>query len=214
MRPYISTPRLVIAALVATKLVSVAAGSARTTGVYAQPRKNRPLEVPPDLDLPRTDAVVGAPVTASAMAPAAPVASASAPSGFTIAGTRDDIFNKVGEALAGVEGLTIASRAQLLGAYDVAYEGSNFLVRVSAVEAGVYISAVDPADCRQRAPGRDRGVRRSRRPVKVEYSAAFLRALKKRAQTAPVFLRMTLKSAFGRSSFTVLPPNPWHSRRS
>ena len=34
--------------------------------------------------------------------------------------------------------------AQLLGAYDVAYEGSNFLVRVTAVEAGVYVSAVDP----------------------------------------------------------------------
>ncbi|MBR7559524.1 hypothetical protein KC218_23535, partial [Mycobacterium tuberculosis] len=46
--------------------------------------------------------------------------------------------------LEGVEGVTIASRAQLLGSYDVAYEGSNFLVRVVAVDAGAYISAVDP----------------------------------------------------------------------
>ena len=38
----------------------------------------------------------------------------------------------------------LASRAQLLGSYDVAYEGSNFLVRVVAVDAGAYISAVDP----------------------------------------------------------------------
>ena len=54
------------------------------------------------------------------------------------------IFAKVGTALEGVEGVTIASRAQLLGSYDVAYEGSNFLVRVVAVDAGAYISAVDP----------------------------------------------------------------------
>ena len=54
------------------------------------------------------------------------------------------MFGKVGDALAGVEGLTIASRAQLLGSYDVAYEGSNFLVRVAAVETGTYVSAVDP----------------------------------------------------------------------
>ncbi len=54
------------------------------------------------------------------------------------------MFGKVGDALATVEGLTIASRAQLLGSYDVAYEGSNFLVRVVGVEAGAYVSAVDP----------------------------------------------------------------------
>ena len=145
MRPSsISFPRLAIAALVAATLASGCSWFRKDDGVYAQAPENRPLEVPPDLDRPRTDAAVGVPVTASAMAPAASVSSGTAPSGFTIPGTRDDIFNKVGEALAGVEGLTVASRAQLLGAYDVAYEGSNFLVRVSAVEAGVYVSAVDP----------------------------------------------------------------------
>ena len=55
-----------------------------------------------------------------------------------------DVFNKLGVALGEVEGLTIASRAQLLGTYDVTYEGSNFLVRVAAVETGTYVSAVDP----------------------------------------------------------------------
>jgi uncharacterized lipoprotein len=141
-----SVPRLAIAALVATTLASGCSWFRKDDGVYEQAPESRPLEVPPDLDLPRTDAAVGVPVTASQMAPAAPVASpsATAPSGFTVPGSRDDIFNKVGEALATVEGLTIASRAQLLGAYDVAYEGSDFLVRVSAVEAGVYISVVDP----------------------------------------------------------------------
>ena len=64
--------------------------------------------------------------------------------GFNVAGSRDEAFARVGDALAGVDGVTIASRAQLLGSYDVAYEGSNFLVRVVAVDAGAYVSAVDP----------------------------------------------------------------------
>lgn len=123
--------------------------------LYAQSPESRPLEVPPDLDLPRTDGAIATPggsVTASgqaatapvAAAPAAPASAAPAGVGFTAAGSRDDVFNKVGEALAAVEGVNVASRAQLLGAFDVNYEGSNFLVRVSAVEAGVYVSAVDP----------------------------------------------------------------------
>jgi hypothetical protein len=86
------------------------------------------------------------PTLASATKPAAPAAAAPAvgTTGFTIAGGKEEAFAKVGTALEGVEGVTIASRAQLLGSYDVAYEGSNFLVRVVAVDAGAYISAVDP----------------------------------------------------------------------
>ena len=72
---------------------------------------------------------------------AAPAANQS---GFTVAGERDAVFARVGEALAGIEGATIASKAQILGTYDVSYEGSNFLVRVTAVPAGVYVSAIDP----------------------------------------------------------------------
>ena len=57
---------------------------------------------------------------------------------------RDEVFARVGVALEGIEGVSIASRAQLLGSYDVNYEGASFLVRVVAVEAGTYVSAVDP----------------------------------------------------------------------
>ena len=32
----------------------------------------------------------------------------------------------------------------MLGTYDVTYEDSNFLVRAVAVEAGTYVSAIDP----------------------------------------------------------------------
>lgn len=70
--------------------------------------------------------------------------SASANSGFTVPGERDAVFAKVGDALADIPGLTIASKAQMLGSYDVTYEGASFLVRVVKVEAGSYVSAVDP----------------------------------------------------------------------
>jgi len=137
-----ATTALVLAAVLAS---SGCSWFRKDNKLYAGDPMSRPLEVPPDLDMPRTEgavAVPGAPVTASATASAAPVAGVS--NGFTLAGSRDDVFAKVGEALGKVEGLTVASRAQLLGVYDVAYEGSNFLVRVSAVDAGAYVSAVDP----------------------------------------------------------------------
>ena len=117
---------------------------------YQQSAENRPLEVPPDLDRPNTDAAVQpaseSPQSVSRSSMPAPVASTAAAgtTGFTVAGERDGVFAKVGEALAATEGVTIASKAQLLGTYDVNYAGSNFLVRVTKVESGVYVSAVDP----------------------------------------------------------------------
>ena len=50
----------------------------------------------------------------------------------------------MGTALEGIAGVAIATRAQVLGSYDVSYQGSDFLVRVSEVEGGAYVSAVDP----------------------------------------------------------------------
>jgi len=147
----ISMSRAAVAGLIVVGLLGATGCSWFRKGdkLYAQSAESRPLEVPPDLDLPRTDGAMGAPagsVTASGLAAAGPVAvgTASSAIGFTTAGSRDQVFAKVGEALAGIDGVVVASRAQLLGAFDVNYGGSNFLVRVSAVEAGTYVSAVDP----------------------------------------------------------------------
>jgi len=113
--------------------------------VYAQSAETRPLEVPPDLTLPNTEGAMQLPGSAGSVARPAPArAPGNSNSGFTVPGTRDAVFARVGEALAATTGVTIASRAQLLGTYDVNYGGSDFLVRVTAVEAGVYVSAVDP----------------------------------------------------------------------
>ena len=141
MRPIrFATVALVLAAVTAA---SGCSWFRKDNKLYAGDPTTRPLEVPPDLDLPRTEGAMttpsaNAPATASAM-PAAGVSN-----GFTVAGSREDAFAKVGEALAKVEGLSVASQAQLLGIYDVSYQGSNFLVRVSAVDAGAYVAAVDP----------------------------------------------------------------------
>ncbi|QSX77330.1 hypothetical protein [Agrilutibacter solisilvae] len=145
MRSNVSLRRTagIVLIVVAVSAVSGCSWFHKPNKLYAGDAQSRPLEVPPDLDLPRTDAAVqvpGAAVTASGSPTTAPTPAL----GFQVTGSRDEAFNRVGDALAQVEGLTIASRAQLLGAYDVSYMGSNFLVRVSAVEGGAYVSAVDP----------------------------------------------------------------------
>ena len=84
-----------------------------------------------------------APTAQAAAIPASPAAPVLA-NGFLVAGSRAEVFPKVGDALGKIDGLTIASRAELLGIYDVSYQGSNFLVRVNSVEAGAYVAAVDP----------------------------------------------------------------------
>lgn len=142
MRSNVSMTRAVVAAVV---LAGIAFGSGcswfrKTDKLYAQSPEQRPLEVPPDLDMPRTDTAVNVPSTAATSA----VASGQASGGFTLATGREEAFAKVGEALAAVQGVNIANRAQALGVYDVNYEGANFLVRVAGTESGSYVSAVDP----------------------------------------------------------------------
>ena len=111
-------------------------------GDYALAPEARPLEVPPDLNLPNTSGAMQVPNVGPAASSAG--ATANAAGGFTVGGSRDEAFTRVGEALAGIEGVAIASKAEILGTYDVSYMGANFLVRVTKVGEGAYISAVDP----------------------------------------------------------------------
>lgn len=150
-------PILIRYSALAVLAVAVLAASGcswfRNDELYAQSPESRPLEVPPDLNLPDTSAAMAMPddgtqsVTRSSMStPAASAATARTPAGagFTVPGDRDAVFAQVGEALAGIEGVTIASQAEILGVFDVDYGGSQFLLRVSEVQAGSYVSAVDP----------------------------------------------------------------------
>ena len=134
------TLSLALLALATTVAVTGCHRGAR--GDYALAPEMRPLEVPPDLSLPNTAGASQVPALASAAR--ATQAAQPAQGGFTASGSRDEVFGKVGVALESISGVNIASRAKLLGSYDVAYEGSDFLVRVVAVDAGAYVSAVDP----------------------------------------------------------------------
>ena len=142
----------------ATRVATVLAVAALAAGVsgcsifgkkselYTQSGESRPLEVPPDLDRPSTERAMALPDTSSVSASGMNKAggSSAAPIGFNASGERDAVFARVGEVLAATSGVTIASKAQILGTYDVNYMGSNFLVRVTKVGDGAYISAVDP----------------------------------------------------------------------
>lgn len=133
----------VIALSITVASVSGCSWFHRGNKLYAASAESRPLEVPPELDT-TTVAARSAPAGGSTTASATQQAVSQASVGFKVAGSRDEVFNRLGEALAKVEGLTITSRAQLLGAYDVTYSGASFLVRATATEGGVYIAAVDP----------------------------------------------------------------------
>jgi uncharacterized lipoprotein len=159
MRQSVSTFRVLSIAILALGTVVATTGCFKkgARGDYALAPDVRPLEVPPDLTAPagagkasttgETGSVLAsqasrpAPAAAPGQAPAAPANNAS---GFNVTAGKDQAFTDVGTALEAIDGLTIATRAQLLGSYDVAFEGSNFLVRVVAVNGGSYVSAVDP----------------------------------------------------------------------
>lgn len=141
-----STAAPLVAILLATSL-SGCHWFKKKNELYTQSGESRPLEVPPDLDRPAADRAMALPtagnsVTASAAQAARP--GAVAPVGFNAAGERDAVFAKVGEVLAATSGVKIASKAEILGTYDVDYMDSKFLVRVTKAGEGTYVSAVDP----------------------------------------------------------------------
>ncbi|MGY1457229.1 MULTISPECIES: hypothetical protein [unclassified Luteimonas] len=151
MQPSRSMLRPAIAVAIVTALIATAGCSwfRKDSALYAPAPQDRPLEVPPDLDRPDTSSAMAVPeagtssVTRSTMGAAAPAAQASN-SGFNVAAPRDDVFQRVEPLLAGIEGVTVVSKAQLLGTYDIDAGDSRFLVRVSQSGEGAYVSAVDP----------------------------------------------------------------------
>jgi len=130
-------------------------------GDYALPIEQRPLEVPPELNLavnndgrqgPALASVVQATQTGATqanpiVAPTAPVTSATnmaaAASGFTVSGSREQVYEALGQILTALDGVTIASRSQMLTSFDVSFADSRFLLRVTTTETGTRVSAVD-----------------------------------------------------------------------
>lgn len=142
MRSTVPMSRAAIAGVLLVGLVATSGCSwfRKDNNLYTA--QTRPLEVPPDLAVvaATADAPTG-PVTASGTVAAARGGSGT---GFKMTGDRDDAYARVDGVLSGMDGVAIVSRAKLLGAFDVTYQDTNFLVRVSESEGGVYVGAVDP----------------------------------------------------------------------
>ncbi len=139
----------VVAPIVAALLIASLSGCHwlnKKNDLYTQSSEARPLEVPPDLDRPSADHAMEVPTVGRSVTESATVAarSTATSTGFAVAGDRDAVFAKVGEVLAATSGVRIASKAEILGTYDVDYQDAKFLVRVSKTGGGLYVSAVDP----------------------------------------------------------------------
>jgi len=147
MRDVSSPVRVLAVAVLAVAVVGVSGCKwfRKDNALYAGPPETRPLEVPPDLDRPRTEGAVAVPqVPQSVTRSGAEVASAQAnANGFAAAGTREAVLERVARALVLVSGLSIVNQAELLGTFEVEYDGESFMVRVAAAEDGSFVSAVD-----------------------------------------------------------------------
>jgi uncharacterized lipoprotein len=106
---------------------------------YTRSAEDRPLEVPPDLDRPSTDNQLALP-SSEGLGGTGPV-----PAGFVVADSPENVWPRLGAALASVEGVVITGQAQSLGSYDVSYQGQNFLVRVETTAGQSRISAISPS---------------------------------------------------------------------
>ena len=105
---------------------------------YTRSAEDRPLEVPPDLDRPTTDNQLPLP-SSEGLGGTGPV-----PAGFVVADTPENVWPRLGAALAGTEGVVVTGQSQALASYDVTYQGQSFLVRVESTGGQSRISAISP----------------------------------------------------------------------
>lgn len=116
---------------------------------YKTAPENRPLEIPPDLDRPNVDPsmqipAAGSQASAKVTGAAPPVVAAGGLREFVLADSIDSAWRRVGLALERMDGVTVGSRSEALGTYEVQYQAQTFLVRLRAQANATSISAVSP----------------------------------------------------------------------
>ena len=134
-------------ALVVAVLVMVSGCSwFRSKNAYQSSTESRPLEVPPELSTPTTDPSMAIPaVSATRSSPTSVTPPAAASTAFQIADSADSAYKRVGLALDRLSGLVVVDRAQALSAYNVRFEGEEFLIRVVADGQASRVEAVNAA---------------------------------------------------------------------
>jgi uncharacterized lipoprotein len=130
--------RPLVAAAIVVALVS--AGGCRwfRGSDYTRSVENRPLEVPPDLDMPSSQNAL--PMPASKGGGTGP-----APAGFVVADSPENVWPRLGAALATIDGVVVTGQSQAVGSYDVSYQGQSFLLRVESTAGQSRLSAISPA---------------------------------------------------------------------
>ena len=113
--------RLLAVGLVAVALVGTSGCNwfRKGSDLYAASPENRPLEVPPDLDRPDTSGAMALPQTGTVTRSAMPAAGTAAPNGFAVSGERDEVYARVGEALAATQGLTVVNQLKTMPIEDM-----------------------------------------------------------------------------------------------
>ena len=129
---------LLVGAIVVALLASSGCRWFRSSD-YTRSVENRPLEVPPDLDVPATTGALPLPAASNLGGQSA------APAGFVIPDAPENTWTRIGAALATIEGVTVIGQAQALGTYDVSYQGQNFLIRVENTAGQSRVSAISAA---------------------------------------------------------------------
>lgn len=111
---------------------------------YEDSVQNRPLEVPPGLDLPNTTGAVVVPEVAPGSRGSVPGAATGIDgiSSFTLSDTADSAWRRIGLALGNIDGVTISDRAQLLNSYAVTYQGTSMLIRAQEVSGETRVVAL------------------------------------------------------------------------
>lgn len=140
------TPRHFRPLLIATVAVALVATSGchwfrhGHKSTYADSPENRPLEVPPDLNLPDTSAALAMPAAnAVGTGTEAPL------SGMLLSVSATAAYPRIGQALESIPGVVINGRAEALGSFDVTYQGESFLIRVQDRAGGSRILALSPS---------------------------------------------------------------------
>jgi uncharacterized lipoprotein len=137
-----SLRRILSALLIAAVASSAGCSWFRGKSGYENSPESRPLEIPPDLDMPATDPGMQVPAVAGVSSPGA-ASPATGGGSFTISDTPQGAWKRVGVALERVDGVTITDRAEILSVYNVSYDGQDFLVKVEADGEASRISALD-----------------------------------------------------------------------
>jgi hypothetical protein len=130
--------RPLLAGAVALALVSAGGCSwFKTHNDYARSAESRPLEVPPDLDLPETTNQLPLPSSSDLGANSAPVA------GFVVAESPEGLFPRLGAALQSIDGVTVTGSTAPTS-YEVSYQGQAIRMRIENTAGQSRVTAIGP----------------------------------------------------------------------